>query len=124
MYAVPKLNRSKLRIAVNLASVINTAIIVLFIAYAFIVHYGELQAPTYIIFSLFALLSVLAALGGIKRNVAMSIILPGICFIPFGMLLIFANSMFKIIGMCNLAQFSIGLLLYAMARFGKDDEAL
>jgi hypothetical protein len=124
MYAVPKSNRSKLRMAVNLASVINTAIIVVFIVYAFIVHYGELQPGTYLIFSLFALLSVLATLGGMKGNVSMAIILPGVCFIPFGMLLIFANSIFKIIGICNVLQFVIGILLYAMARLGNDDKSL
>ena len=122
MYAVSKLNNSKLRLAVNIASIINTAVIVLFIAYAFIVHHGELQPATYLIFSLFALLSAVATMAGIKKNLAMPIILPGVCFMPFGFLLIFANSVFRIIGICNLIQFLIGILLYAIARFGNNDQ--
>ena len=124
MYAVLKSNRSKLGIAVNLASVINTTIIVVFIGYAFIVHYGEIHPATYLIFSLFALLSILAALAGIKGNLSMAIILPGVCFMPFGILLIFANSIFKIIGICNLIQFVIGIVLYVIARFGNTDQVL
>lgn len=124
MYAVSKLNKSRLRLAVNIASAINTAIIVLFIAYAFIIHYGELQPATYLIFSLFAFLSIVATMAGIKQNLSAPIILPGVCFMPFGLLLIFANSVFKIIGICNLIQFLIGILLYAIARSGNNDQVL